>query len=620
MVCFSKLLKRINDIKIKLIIIYNMKQILLFLLLWNANALKPITNTNTKYYEKLSVKNLIKGINHNDFDKLYFSSDMKKIYTEDDSKGSVYYSEINPIMGEKLIDLSIRNEIDPVFIPDKNILSTIGNGLYFSILFYIFVQLVFSTFNILSGRGGGGMGMSNMIQNNLQSKIETIKQTNITLNDWAGSKEVIEECKEIITYLRDNSYYKNVNAEMPKGILLEGPPGTGKTLLAKAIANESNSTFISISGSEFVEVFVGVGAMRVRSLFEQARRNQPCIIFIDEIDAIGKQRGRGNFMGGNDEREQTLNQLLTEMDGFKDNDGVTIMAATNRKDVLDEALLRPGRFDRIVSIPLPDASSRKQILELYLKNRNVDKSVSIEILSKLTGGYSGAEIKNLINEAAINAARNKKDTITEQFINEAFEKLTVGIMKKTDERDISTKERVAIHETGHALLAWLFSDYFDLQKVSIKSSYSGVGGYTLFTEKNEVSEGGLYTKDMLIKRLMVQLGGKAAESVFYGDDFVSLGATMDLKQANSLAKNMIEKFGMGEKLNVFYKDEDMMSNAYSENKKYEIENESALLVNEAYSNAKQIIEKNKDKIKKVIELLMEKITIDYNEFDKILYQ
>lgn len=596
-----------------------MRQILLFLLITNVNSLK--LNTNVKFYEKMSVKNLIKGINHNNFDKLYFSSDMKKVYTEDNNNEFMYYSEINPIVGEKIIDLSIHKDIDQVFIPEQNVLSQIGTGFYYSVMLYLFIQLVSRAFNLLNGGGFNNMGQNNLQSNifgNPKSKIALSKNTNITLNDWAGSKEVIEECKEIVTFLRDNSDYKKVNAEMPKGILLEGPPGTGKTLLAKAIATETNSTFISVSGSEFIEVFVGVGALRVRSLFDEARRNIPCIIFIDEIDAIGKQRGRENFMGGNDEREQTLNQLLTEMDGFKDNDGITVMAATNRKDILDQALLRPGRFDRIVSIPLPDTNSRKQILELYLKNRNVDESINIETLSKLTSGFSGAEIKNLMNEAAIIAARNKMNIITEQFINEAFEKVTIGIMKKIDEREIKIKERVAIHETGHALIAWLYPEYFDLQKVSIQESYSGVGGYTLFTEKNEITEGGLYTKDMLIKRLMVQLGGKAAESVFYGDNFVSLGATMDLKQANNLARNMIEKFGMGQKLNVFYKDEDMMSNLYSENKKSEIENEISLLVNEAYLEAKKIIEKNKEKIKNVIETLIEKVIINNDEFNNIL--
>lgn len=596
-----------------------MRQILLFLLITNVNSLK--LNTNVKFYEKMSVKNLIKGINHNNFDKLYFSSDMKKVYTEDNNNEFMYYSEINPIVGEKIIDLSIHKDIDQVFIPEQNVLSQIGTGFYYSVMLYLFIQLVSRAFNLLNGGGFNNMGQNNFQSNifgNPKSKIALSKNTNITLNDWAGSKEVIEECKEIVTFLRDNSDYKKVNAEMPKGILLEGPPGTGKTLLAKAIATETNSTFISVSGSEFIEVFVGVGALRVRSLFDEARRNIPCIIFIDEIDAIGKQRGRENFMGGNDEREQTLNQLLTEMDGFKDNDGITVMAATNRKDILDQALLRPGRFDRIVSIPLPDTNSRKQILELYLKNRNVDESINIETLSKLTSGFSGAEIKNLMNEAAIIAARNKMNIITEQFINEAFEKVTIGIMKKIDERELKIKERVAIHETGHALIAWLYPEYFDLQKVSIQESYSGVGGYTLFTEKNEITEGGLYTKDMLIKRLMVQLGGKAAESVFYGDNFVSLGATMDLKQANNLARNMIEKFGMGQKLNVFYKDEDMMSNLYSENKKSEIENEISLLVNEAYSEAKKIIEKNKEKIKNVIETLIEKVIINNDEFNNIL--
>jgi cell division protease FtsH len=270
-------------------------------------------------------------------------------------------------------------------------------------------------------------------------------------------------------------------------------------------------------------MFVGLGAMRVRNLFDEARNFKPSIIFIDEIDAIGRQRGGTAFgNGGNEEREQALNQLLTEMDGFKNNDGIIVIAATNRVDILDSALLRPGRFDRTIRIPLPDMKSRKAILNSYLKNKKIDDSVDVDVLSKMTNGYSGAQLKNLVNEAAIFAARNQTAIINSDFLEEAFEKLIIGIKKTVDTRDFETKKRVAIHEMGHAFIAGFFEDYFDLQKISIQPSYSGVGGFTVFSENNESDDDRLYTKDMFMKRLMVALGGKAAEYVFYGDNFVEI--------------------------------------------------------------------------------------------------
>ena len=442
--------------------------------------------------------------------------------------------------------------------------------------------------------------------------------TNVTFADWAGSEEVLQECTEIVTYLKNDTFLKEVNAQVPRGVLLEGPPGTGKTLLAKAIATESNSTFFSVSGSEFIEMFVGLGAMRVRNLFDEARNFKPSIIFIDEIDAIGRQRGGTTFgNGGNEEREQTLNQLLTEMDGFKNNDGVIVIAATNRVDILDSALLRPGRFDRTIRIPLPDMKSRKAILNSYLKNKKVDDSVDVDVLSKMTNGYSGAQLKNLVNEAAIFAARKQTAIINSDFLEEAFEKLIIGIKKTVDTRDFETKKRVAIHEMGHAFIAGFFEDYFDLQKISIQPSYSGVGGFTVFSENNESDDDRLYTKDMFMKRLMVALGGKAAEYVFYGDNFVSLGATMDLNQANSLASNMIEKYGMGNKLKVFYKD-DNYGKQYSVMTTNYIDKEVADLVNEAYNESVALLEKNKYVLEVLVGEILRSTTMNETVFREIV--
>jgi len=474
--------------------------------------------------------------------------------------------------------------------------------------------------------GSGSMSPFNFPSNQKQS--ELFVKPNVSLATWAGSPEVIEECKEVISYIEKKELYKTIGADMPKGILLEGPPGTGKTLLAKAIATETNSTFMSMSGSEFVELFVGMGASRVRELFENARKNRPCIIFIDEIDAVGRQRGAGINMA-NDEREQTLNQLLYEMDGFNNNDDIVVMAATNRRDVLDQALLRPGRFDRIIKVPLPDKYSREKILEIYIKNKKTDKEFDIKAIAELADGFSGAQLKNLINEAAILSARNNETTIQEKYVFESFEKLIVGLIRNNAEVDPLTRQRVAIHESGHAVLSIIFKKYFDFQKASIQPTYNGAGGYTIFGEKREIKDGGLYTKDVLRKRLIITLGGKAAESIFYGDDFISLGANQDLRQANGLARQMIGNFGMGEELEVFFNDNVGdesspflgrslgMGDKYSQNTKNLMDKESLALVNNAYRDAKHILNQNYDKLIEFSELLTNNTIVmskDLNDF------
>jgi cell division protease FtsH len=485
------------------------------------------------------------------------------------------------------------------------------------------LSFIISLFRNQANTSGGFPGMPIMPgKKDIDAdKINMIK-ANISLSSFAGSPEIFEECTEVVSYLKNDTIYKQAGAEIPRGILLEGPPGTGKTLLAKAIASEAEANFISIAASEFVELFVGMGAAKIRALFKRARENKPCILFIDEIDAVGRQRGAGINMA-NDEREQTLNQLLAEMDGFADNDGILIIGATNRKDVLDSALLRPGRFDRIILVPLPDRESRKEIFKVHSRNKKLSPSINFELISELTNGFSGAQIKNLLNEAAIYAARDSRSVISEIDILSSLDKLIVGLVRKIDNRSIDSIKRVAIHESGHTLLSLLFKEYFIFQKVSIQPTYNGAGGYTIFGETPEVKEGGLYTKDMLKKRLIVSMGGKAAESIFYGDDFVSLGAIQDLKQANGIAKRMIGNFGMGNKLEVFY-NEDIEEGSnpflgksiafgekYSEYTKSIMDKESLDLVKDAYIEAKLFLQENWDKVLLITDLLKNN-TILYN--------
>ena len=657
-------------LKIQIDIIYLMfKALILFNLLFSCiNCLKQINsnpllkNTRLKlsnddylqdlnllhkyknYFEKENYNDVINDLINKKVSKIYVNTDYKQLVTVDNlptSDGFLYnhyhLSDINPIVVPNLVEKTSDLHVPLHFVsftPEsiiniQNLLNEFAVIAGYAIPTLFILSFIASFREVNSFSKPPQMNQRNKnsnnpfgIMNNFQKNEPEFIKPNVSLESWAGSPEVIEECKEVISYIENKEKYKLIGAEMPKGILLEGPPGTGKTLLAKAISSETNSTFISMSGSEFVELFVGMGAARVRELFDNARENRPCIIFIDEIDAVGRQRGAGINMA-NDEREQTLNQLLYEMDGFNNNDDIIVMAATNRRDVLDQALLRPGRFDRIIRVPLPDKDSREKILDYYLKNKNIEKPFDISSIAELTDGFSGAQLKNLINEAAIISAKNNYTTIQEKFVFDSFEKLIVGLIKTNATVAPSTKLRVAIHESGHSLLALHFSEYFDFQKASIQPTYNGAGGYTIFSEKPEIKEGGLYTKDMLKKRLVISMGGKAAESIYYGNEYVSLGAIQDLKQANSLAKRMIGNFGMGNRLEVFF-NEDVsddsnpflgrslaLGDKYSEHTRLIMDRESLDLVKEAYSLAKEILEKNKDKLIEFSELLQNN-TVIYN--------
>jgi len=588
-----------------------------------------VNNVPNYNLQEENYNNLIQDILSNKVENLYIDKNYKEIISY--NSGEYFHTTIDPIIVPNLIqkasDLNIPFEFRNInfnaftFFKDMFV-DFLNFGSYAIVGIFIFSALQ-SLYQFNNINQSGNPQNRNILQNLMPFKNnnEKLFKPNVSLESWAGSPEVIEECREVISYIENKDLFKQIGADMPKGILFEGPPGTGKTLLAKAIATASNSTFISISGSEFVELFVGMGASKVRDLFNTARQNKPSIIFIDEIDAVGRQRGAGINMA-NDEREQTLNQLLYEMDGFNNNTDLIILGATNRKDVLDQALLRPGRFDRVIRIPLPDVESREKILDYYLKNKySNNKLYDIKMIAEMTEGFSGAQLKNLLNEAAILSAKNNNSFISENYLLEAYEKSIVGLIKKNITVPEITQIRVAVHEAGHSLLAIIFSEYFDFKKASIKPTYNGAGGYTLFSEKKDIVNSGLYTKDILKKRLIVTLGGKAAEFLFYGNEFVSLGANEDLSQANKLAQQMIGNFGMGEKLEVFYNENTKneanpflgrslaLGDKYSEYTKSVMDKESLKLVNDAYFEAKRILEENYDLLIKFSEILKENVII-----------
>jgi cell division protease FtsH len=598
---------------------------------------------NKYLYGEVPYNSLIKNIESHKVKNLYFTERMDSVIAEDTEQHAISAEDftitrITPLVTNGLVDLSVKNDVNTVFSqpPQPNVYQQMAGNILNGAEMFLFPGLIIASLvgffrvnrqmrNPASLLGGGDF------QSDLDNEKDKINMqtANISLSSFAGSPEIFQECVEVVSYLKNSTIYEKAGAEIPKGILLEGLPGTGKTLLAKAIASEAEASFISIAASEFVEIFVGMGASKIRNLFNTARENKPCIIFIDEIDAVGRQRGAGVNMA-NDEREQTLNQLLAEMDGFANNEGILVLAATNRRDVLDAALLRPGRFDRIINVPLPDIESRVKILKVHTKNKILANSVNLNLIAELTSGFSGAQLKNLMNEAAILSARNGGIVITEKFVLEALDKLLVGIVKKVDTRDEDARRRVAIHEAGHALLAAIYNNYFDLKKVSIQSTYNGAGGYTVFNEYRNVSESGLYTKDLLYKRLMIGMGGKAAENIFYGDEHVSVGAVQDLKQTNSLAQRMIGNYGMGLKLETFY-NEDVdnernpflgrslsMGAKYSEKTKDIFDKEVSQLVRGAYEEAKTILTENKELMDVIIQKLLENSILLGNDVNQII--
>ena len=479
-------------------------------------------------------------------------------------------------------------------------------------------------FLLRRAQGGGGNPAMNFGKS--KARVQMEPQTQVTFGDVAGIEGAKLELTEVVDFLKNPDRFTAVGAKIPKGVLLVGPPGTGKTLLAKAVAGEAGVPFFSISGSEFVEMFVGVGASRVRDLFEQAKKNAPCIVFIDEIDAVGRQRGAG-LGGGNDEREQTLNQLLTEMDGFEGNTGIIIVAATNRPDVLDQALMRPGRFDRQVVVDRPDYSGRLQILGVHARGKTLAKDVDLDKVARRTPGFTGADLANLLNEAAILAARRQLQEISMDEVNDAIERVMAGPEKKDRVMSEKRKRLVAYHEAGHALVGALMPDYDPVQKISIIPR-GNAGGLTFFTPSEERMESGLYSRAYLQNQMAVALGGRVAEEIVYGEDEVTTGASNDLQQVARVARQMVTRFGMSEKLGpvalgrsqggMFLGRDIAAERDFSEETAATIDEEVSQLVEEAYRRATAVLNDNRSVLDELAEMLVEKETVDAEELQELL--
>ena len=490
----------------------------------------------------------------------------------------------------------------------------------------IFPLLLLGGLFFLLRRAQGGGGNPAMNFGKSKARVQMEPQTQVTFGDVAGIEGAKLELTEVVDFLKNPDRFTAVGAKIPKGVLLVGPPGTGKTLLAKAVAGEAGVPFFSISGSEFVEMFVGVGASRVRDLFEQAKKNAPCIVFIDEIDAVGRQRGAG-LGGGNDEREQTLNQLLTEMDGFEGNTGIIIVAATNRPDVLDAALMRPGRFDRQVVVDRPDYAGRLQILGVHARGKTLAKDVDLDKIARRTPGYTGADLANLLNEAAILAARRQLTEIAMDEVNDAIERVMAGPEKKDRVMSEKRKRLVAYHEAGHALVGALMPDYDPVQKISIIPR-GNAGGLTFFTPSEERMESGLYSRAYLQNQMAVALGGRVAEEIVYGEDEVTTGASNDLQQVARVARQMVTRFGMSDRLGpvalgrsqggMFLGRDIAAERDFSEDTAAAIDEEVSQLVAEAYKRATAVLSGNRKVLDELAEMLVERETVDADDLQDLL--
>jgi cell division protease FtsH len=514
----------------------------------------------------------------------------------------------------KLRDANVNIDVHPIR-SESAIWGVLGN-LIFPVLL---IGALFFLFRRSSNMPGGPGQAMNFGKSRARFQMEA--KTGVMFEDVAGIDEAKEELEEVVTFLKQPEKFTAVGANIPKGVLLVGPPGTGKTLLAKAIAGEAGVPFFSISGSEFVEMFVGVGASRVRDLFKKAKENAPCLIFIDEIDAVGRQRGAG-IGGGNDEREQTLNQLLTEMDGFEGNNGIIIIAATNRPDVLDTALLRPGRFDRQVMVDTPDIKGRIKVLEVHARNKKLAPEISLEQIARRTPGFSGADLANLLNEAAILTARRRKEAITMQEIDDAVDRVIAG-MEGTPLVDSKSKRLIAYHEVGHAIVGTLLKDHDPVQKVTLVPR-GQAQGLTWFTPSEEQ---GLTTKAQLMARIAGTLGGRAAEEEIFGYDEVTTGAGGDLQQVTGLVRQMVTRFGMSDlgplslesqTGEVFLGGGFMNRSEYSEEVAARIDNQVRAIIEHGHSVARQIVRDNREVIDRLVDLLIEKETIDGEEFRQIV--
>lgn len=523
---------------------------------------------------------------------------------------SFYVPDVN-----KIWDLMAENSFENVTVKD------VSTGLdIFSILLLVLsaAALVFLFMIVMRNNSQGGANSKMM--NFGKSRATMVTGGKINFDNVAGLQEEKEDLAEIVDFLKDPGKYTRVGARIPKGVLLVGPPGTGKTLMAKAIAGEAGVPFFSISGSDFVEMFVGVGASRVRDLFAEAKKNSPCIIFIDEIDAVARRRGTG-MGGGHDEREQTLNQLLVEMDGFGVNAGIIVMAATNRVDILDPAIMRPGRFDRKISVNRPDVRGREEILEVHAKDKPLAEDVNLKRVAQTTAGFTGADLENLMNESAIAAAKNDRGFILQEDIEKSFVKIGLGAEKKS--RVISDKEKriTAYHEAGHAILFHLLPDVGPVHTVSIIPTGIGAAGYTMpLPVRDEI----FMTKGRMLQEIMVSLGGRVAEELIFDD--ITTGASQDIKQATEIAKGMVTQYGMSEKVGmincggdeeVFIGRDMAQTRSYGEHMATMIDSEVKRIIDENYDKAKKMIQDHMDVLHKCAELLLEKEKIGQGEFEAL---
>ncbi|GAB4377101.1 MAG: ATP-dependent zinc metalloprotease FtsH [Elainellaceae cyanobacterium] len=535
--------------------------------------------------------------------------------SENASREVVLFADDN----RELYEAARQNNVDLGVQPSTDG-SAVAGLVFHGLLAFVAIMILLMFLRRTSNASGQAMNFGKS-----RARFQMEAKTGVMFDDVAGIEEAKEELQEVVSFLKKPERFTAVGAKIPKGVLLVGPPGTGKTLLAKAIAGEAGVPFFSISGSEFVEMFVGVGASRVRDLFKKAKENAPCIVFIDEIDAVGRQRGTG-IGGGNDEREQTLNQLLTEMDGFEGNTGVIIIAATNRPDVLDSALLRPGRFDRQVMVDLPSYKGRLGILEVHARNKKLDPGISLEAVARRTPGFSGAELANMLNEAAILTARRRKDAVTLLEIDDAIDRVTTG-MTLAPLMDSKKKRLIAYHEVGHALLMTLLKYSDPLNKVTIIPRSGGIGGFAQQTFNEEMIDSGLYTRAWLLDRITIALGGRAAEEEIFGDAEITVGASNDIQVVANLAREMVTRYGMSDlgpyalesgSGEVFLGRDLMSRSEYSEEVATKVDHQVREIAVRCYSEARRIIRENRELIDRLVDILLEQETIEGEQFRQIV--
>ena len=561
--------------------------------------------------EQVDISKVVDEVKNNQVDKITVNGNKLTVNLKNNGQTQVAYKEENVSLTQYGI------------VPDKvniDIANTSSSTIWVSILSGLLPVIIIAGIIYLMLRQAQGANMRALSFGKSSARVFGMGQTKITFNDVAGLEEAKQELVEVVQFLKEPGRFRKLGAEIPKGVMLLGPPGCGKTLLAKAVAGEAGVPFFSISGSEFVEMFVGVGASRVRDLFNRAKKNAPCIIFIDEIDAVGRQRGAG-LGGSHDEREQTLNQILVEMDGFETDTNVIVVAATNRPDVLDPALLRPGRFDRRVVLDLPDKNERIQILKVHAKDKPLDSSADLERVAAQTVGFSGADLKNLLNEAAILAARENKKTITSQETSEAVEKVMLGPERKSRMLSPHEKEITAFHETGHALVAKILPLCDPVHKISIVSRGLALG----YTWNLPAEDRHIHSRSKFEQDLTSLLGGRAAEKFIFNE--LTTGAENDLRKATRIAKKMIKEFGMSDKLGpvTFGEKEELVflgrelgeQKNYSEEIAARIDQEIQRIITEAENKAYEILSKHEKTLRKIAKILIRKETIEAEEFDKL---